>query len=148
MGMSAIPQRRQVRVIGPIWSTANRPTIEWPAQIRVVRTRSRIGLAHADCMSPALGAVASVMKMFAGLGRNLRFARAPAKSGARASEREAQHDIGRAAAEGNRRDVWRLTPGGRRRGSSLLRGDGQRRARPYQVDKPQSEVVRGESVAG
>ena len=74
--MSATPQRRQVRVIGPIWPTASRPTIEWPAQIRVVRTRSRIGLAHADCMSPALGAVASVMKVFGGLERVLRLARA------------------------------------------------------------------------
>ena len=71
--MSATPQRRQVRVIGPIWPTASRPTIEWPAQIRVVRTSSRIGLAHADCMSPALGAVASVMKVFGGLGRIPRF---------------------------------------------------------------------------
>ena len=81
--MSATPQRRQVRVIGPIWPTANRPTIEWPAQIRVVRTSSRIGFAHADCMSPALGAVASVMKVFGGLGRIPRSGRARRTQSAR-----------------------------------------------------------------
>src|SRR5271163_3746960 len=75
IGMSATPQRRQVSVIGPIWPTANRPTIEWPAQIRVVRTRSRIGLAQADCMSPALGAVASVMNVFDGFADRPQFAR-------------------------------------------------------------------------
>ena len=66
MGMSAAAHRRQVRVIGPIWPTANRPTIEWAAQINVVRTSSRIGLAQAECMSPVLGAVASGMNVFGG----------------------------------------------------------------------------------
>ena len=76
--MSATPHRRVVRVIGPIWPTANRPTIECPAQIRVVRTSSRIGLAQADCISPALGAVASVIKVFGGLERVLRAEARPA----------------------------------------------------------------------
>ena len=70
--MSAKPHRRVVKVIGPIWPTANRPTIECPAQISVVRTSSKIGLAQADCISPALGAVASVMKFVGGLKRILR----------------------------------------------------------------------------
>ncbi len=55
---------RHVSVIGPIWPTANRPTIEWAAQISVVMTSNRIGFAQADCMSPVLGAVASVMTVF------------------------------------------------------------------------------------
>src|SRR5271169_4644900 len=66
MGTSATAHRRQVRVIGPIWPTANRPTIEWAAQTSVVRTSSRIGLAQADCRSPVRGAVASVMNVFEG----------------------------------------------------------------------------------
>src|SRR5271165_1438936 len=103
IGMSATPQRRQVSVIGPIWSTASRPTIEWPAQIRVVRTRSRIGLAQADCMNPALGAVASVMKVFGSLGLILGLARARRGRRAASLGREARDDIGRAAVEGNPR---------------------------------------------
>ena len=75
MGISAAAHRRQVRVIGPIWPTANRPTIEWAAQISVVRTSSRIGLAQADCMSPVLGAVASVMNVFDGFEDRPQFAR-------------------------------------------------------------------------
>src|SRR3984885_4252240 len=66
MGISATPHRRQVRVIGPIRPTANRPTIEWAAQISVVKTSRRIGLAQTDCMSPVLSAVASVMNVFEG----------------------------------------------------------------------------------
>jgi hypothetical protein len=53
-------------------------------------------------MSPALGAVASVMKVFGGLGRILRLGDARPES-EQASEREAQDDISRAAAEGKRR---------------------------------------------
>ena len=64
MGMSATAHRRVVKVIGPIWPTANRPTTEWAAQISVVITSNRIGFAQADCMSPVLGAVASVMTVF------------------------------------------------------------------------------------
>src|SRR5271154_3286270 len=74
MGTSATPQRKQVRVIGPIWPTANRPTIEWAAQINVVRTSSRVGLAQAECMSPVLGAVASVMNVFGGFKNGQQFA--------------------------------------------------------------------------
>jgi hypothetical protein len=84
--MSATAHRKQVSVIGPIWPTANRPTIEWPAQIRVVRTKSRIGLAQADWTSPALGAVASVMRVFGSLGRILRFARAGREAKKRMTE--------------------------------------------------------------
>src|SRR5271163_4732675 len=124
IGISATPQRRQVSVMGPIWPTASRPTIEWPAQIRVVRTRSRIGLAHADCMSPDLGAVASVMKLFGGLWRILRSARARQGAGARATKREAQDAIGRAAAEGNPRGAGRLRAEGRRPGFQSLRTGG------------------------
>ncbi len=68
MGTSATAHRRQVKVIGPIWPTANRPTTEWAPQINVVRTSSRIGLAQADCMSPVLGAVTSVMNLFGRFG--------------------------------------------------------------------------------
>ncbi len=64
MGMSATAQRRVTSVIGPIWPTASRPTIEWAAQTSVVTTSSRIGFAQTDCMSPVLGAVASVMNVF------------------------------------------------------------------------------------
>ena len=73
MGMSATAHLRQVKVIGPIWPTANRPTIEWAAQISVVITSSRIGLAQTDCMSPVLGAVASVMNVFEGFEERPKF---------------------------------------------------------------------------
>jgi len=58
-------------------------------------------------MSPALGAVVSVMKVFGGLWRILRLARA--RRGRSAStERKAQDGIGRAAGEGNPGDAGRL----------------------------------------
>ena len=81
MGISATAHRRQVRVIGPICPTANRPTIEWAAQISVVRTSSRIGFAQTDCMSPVLGAVASVMNVFESFEDRPKFT-VPAGSGA------------------------------------------------------------------
>ena len=68
MGTSATAHRSVTSVIGPIWPTANRPTIEWAPQISVVSTSSRIGLAQTDCMSPVLGAVASVMNFFGSFG--------------------------------------------------------------------------------
>ena len=64
IGTSATAQRMQVSVIGPIWPTASRPTIECPAQISVVRTSIRSGFAQAARKNPARGAVASVMKAF------------------------------------------------------------------------------------
>src|SRR5580698_10065321 len=62
--MSATAHLRQVKVIGPIWPTAKRPTIEWADHISVVKTSRRIGFAQTDCMSPVRGAVASVMNVF------------------------------------------------------------------------------------
>jgi hypothetical protein len=66
MGTSATAHRSVTNVIGPIWPTAKRPTIEWAPQTSVVITSSRIGFAQTDCMSPVLGAVASVMTVFEG----------------------------------------------------------------------------------
>ena len=82
MGTSATAHRSVVRVMGPIWPTANRPTIECAAQISVVMISSRIGLAQVDCMSPARGAVVSVMNIFAGFdnGRELASASWPEAS--------------------------------------------------------------------
>jgi hypothetical protein len=68
MGMSATAHRRVTSVIGPIWPTANRPTIEWAPQTSVVITSSRMGLAQTDCMSPVLGAITSVMNLFGSFG--------------------------------------------------------------------------------
>src|SRR3984885_12721012 len=99
MGISAAPHRRQVRVIGPLWPTANRPTIECAAQIRVVRTSRRIGLAQADCMSPVLGAVASVMNVFGGFEGWSQFALGRKRS--RTLEIDPGAAIGRAGADGN-----------------------------------------------
>ncbi len=56
----------QVSVIGPISPAERRATTACAAQIRVVRMSSRIGLAQADWMSPALGAVVSVIAAFVG----------------------------------------------------------------------------------
>ena len=61
MGMSATAHRSVTSVIGPIWPTAHRPTTEWAPQTSVVKTSRRIGFAQTDCMSPVLGAVASVI---------------------------------------------------------------------------------------
>src|SRR5690348_6603949 len=87
MGISAAPHLRQVRVIGPIWPTARRPTIEWAAQISVVRTSSRIGFAQTDWMSPVLGAVASVIFVLTvgGSARRLSLGRWPGRAPALAS---------------------------------------------------------------
>src|ERR1700727_2832522 len=81
MGISATAHRSVTRVIGPIWPTANRPTIECAPQISVVKTSRRIGLAQTDCMSPVLGAVASVMNVFEGFEDRPKFT-VPAGSGA------------------------------------------------------------------
>jgi hypothetical protein len=64
IGTSATAQRMQVSVMGPIWPTAKRPTIEWPAHISVVSTSRRSGLAQEERSNPTRGAVASVMKTF------------------------------------------------------------------------------------
>ena len=105
MGTSARAQRRQVSVIGPIWPTASRPTIEWPAQIRVVRTSSSTGLAQADCISPALGAVASVIRILRAASSAFSEPRSAHSVGSEHVVREEKRsdDIGGGAAEGNRK---------------------------------------------
>ena len=70
------PTAGVVSVIGP--DLADRQSaddrVRRPDQRR--ENSSRIGFAQADCMSPALGAVASVMNIFAGLDNGREFASA------------------------------------------------------------------------